>query len=51
LPYADPSQITVAARRLRSAFHRDGGFIAQCEFGPGARPENVRAFFEACAEE
>jgi uroporphyrinogen decarboxylase len=23
-----------------------GGVIAQCEFGPGARPENVRAVFE-----
>jgi len=51
LPYADPSQVATAAHRLRSAFHRDGGFIAQCEFGPGARPENVYAFFEACAEE
>jgi len=51
LPYADPPEVAVAARRLHSAFHRDGGFIAQCEFGPGARPENVYAFFETCAEE
>jgi hypothetical protein len=33
-----------------NAFHRNGGFIALCEFGPGARPENVREFFAVCAE-
>ena len=47
LPRASPAEIAEAARGLRAAFHRDGGFIAQCEFGPGARPENVYAFFEA----
>jgi len=47
LPRASTAQIAEAARRLRAAFHRDGGFIAQCEFGPGARPENVYAFFSA----
>lgn len=26
---------------------RDGGCIAQCEFGPGANPENVYAVFRA----
>jgi uroporphyrinogen decarboxylase len=49
LPRASTTQIAEAAARLRAAFHRDGGFIAQCEFGPGARPENVYAFFAACA--
>ncbi len=49
LPRASTAQITEAARRLQAAFYRDGGFIAQCEFGPGARPENVYAFFAACA--
>jgi uroporphyrinogen decarboxylase len=48
LPYASPEEIGAAARRLRTAFHHGGGFIAQCEFGPGARPENVYAFFAAC---
>jgi len=47
LPRASTAQIAEAAGRLRAAFHRAGGFIAQCEFGPGARPENVYAFFEA----
>jgi methylmalonyl-CoA mutase cobalamin-binding domain/chain len=49
LPRASAAEIAEAARRLQAAFHRDGGFIAQCEFGPGARPENVQAFFAACA--
>jgi uroporphyrinogen decarboxylase len=49
LPRATTAEIAAAARRLQAAFHRDGGFIAQCEFGPGARPENVYAFFAACA--
>ncbi len=48
LPRASTAQIARAAQRLRAAFHREGGFIAQCEFGPGALPENVYAFFAAC---
>ena len=51
LPNADPVEIAAAAQRLKSVFHHDGGFIAQCEFGPGARPENVHAFFAALAGE
>jgi uroporphyrinogen-III decarboxylase len=49
LPNATTAEIEAAARRLETAFHHDGGFIAQCEFGPGARPENVYAFFAALA--
>jgi uroporphyrinogen-III decarboxylase len=51
LPNADLVEIEAAAQRLKSVFHHDGGFIAQCEFGPGARPENVHAFFAALAGE
>jgi len=51
LPYASPDEVMAATRQLRTAFHHDGGFIAQCEFGPGARPENVYAFFAACQAE
>jgi methylmalonyl-CoA mutase cobalamin-binding domain/chain len=51
LPYGSPAEIRSAARDLVAAFHRNGGFIAQCEFGPGAQPKNVRAFFEECARE
>jgi uroporphyrinogen decarboxylase len=49
LPRATTAEIAEAALGMGAAFHRDGGFIAQCEFGPGARPENVYAFFAACA--
>jgi methylmalonyl-CoA mutase cobalamin-binding domain/chain len=51
LPHASPDLIMAAAGRLKKAFHHDGGFIAQCEFGPGARPENVHAFFAALSGE
>jgi hypothetical protein len=47
LPRGTTVQIADAARRMRAAFHRNGGLIAQCEFGPGARPENIYAFFKA----
>ncbi len=47
LPGGSRAAVIAAAQQLRSAFWRPGGFIAQCEFGPGARPENVHAFFEA----
>jgi uroporphyrinogen decarboxylase len=47
LPRGSAAEIAQAARRMRAAFHRNGGLIAQCEFGPGARPENIYAFFEA----
>ena len=47
LPRGTTAQIADAARRMRAAFHRNGGLIAQCEFGPGARPQNIYAIFEA----
>ncbi len=50
LPRATTDEIADTARGMIEALHHEGGFIAQCEFGPGARPENVYAFFAACAE-
>ena len=50
LPNASTSEIAEAARRMRASLHRNGGLIAQCEFGPGARPENIYAYFEAMKE-
>jgi len=47
LPYGTPGDIRAAVGRLGRAFDRRGGVIAQCEFGIGARPENVAAVFEA----
>jgi len=50
LPRGTPAEVREAALRMRQALHRDGGLIAQCEFGPGARPENIRAYFEAMTD-
>ena len=47
LPYGRPEDIRAAVGRVKRAFDRHGGVIAQCEFGIGARPENVAAVFEA----
>lgn len=47
LPQAKPSEIIGAVDQMRAALYREGGVIAQCEFGPGARPENVMAYFSA----
>ncbi len=50
LPYGTPSQVAEAVQRVRRALWRCGGAVAQCEFGIGARPENVAAVFEAWAD-
>jgi uroporphyrinogen decarboxylase len=41
LPFATPDEVDQAVRRVFSALYSNGGLIAQCEFGAGARPENV----------
>ena len=35
-----------AVRLVYDTLWDDGGCIAQCEFGPGGKPENVAAMFE-----
>ena len=47
---ATPEEVRSAVRGVRSALWQRGGCIAQCEFGAGAKPENVRAVFEAWSE-
>jgi uroporphyrinogen decarboxylase len=47
LPYGSSADVEKAVRTVRDALWRGGGVIAQCEFGIGARPENVAAVFEA----
>lgn len=42
-----PADIRRAVAQVREALWRDGGCIAQCEFGPGADPDNVYAVFQA----
>lgn len=41
-----PEQIAQAVRETRRHLYRQGGVIAQCEFGPGASPERVHAVYE-----
>lgn len=45
LPYGTEEDIEAAVRLVHSKLWRNGGCIAQCEFGPGAKPENVRKVF------
>jgi len=47
LPYGTPADVAGAVRAAAGALWRGGGAVAQCEFGIGARPENVAAVFEA----
>jgi uroporphyrinogen decarboxylase len=46
LPYGTPADVAAAVNAAKNALYRNGGVIAQCEFGIGARPENVAAVFE-----
>jgi hypothetical protein len=45
LPSATTDGIDEAVRRVHDLLWRNGGCIAQCEFGAGARPENVRQVY------
>ena len=45
LPNATTDEIDRAVRQVHANLWRNGGCIAQCEFGPAARPENVRQVF------
>ena len=50
LPSGTPADIDRAVRRVKDALWRDGGAIAQCEFGPGGRPENVYQVYKSWEE-
>ncbi len=39
-----------AVKKVKETLWRDGGCVAQCEFGPGANPENVYEVFRAWDE-
>jgi hypothetical protein len=45
-----PEQIDEAVCWVYSAVWADGGAIAQCEFGAGANPANVRQMFKSWKE-
>jgi uroporphyrinogen-III decarboxylase len=42
-----PEQVADAVASVYENLYADGGVIAQCEFGPGAQPDNVRQVFAA----
>ena len=46
LPYGGKQEVYDAVDRLHAACWKDGGAIAQCEFGIGADPDNVYSVFE-----
>lgn len=46
LPYGTEEQLRAAVRSVYNTLWSDGGCIAQLEFGPGAKPENVFAVFD-----
>ncbi|MFB0566060.1 MAG: uroporphyrinogen decarboxylase family protein [Candidatus Aminicenantaceae bacterium] len=47
LPYGSRQEIRQAVLEMWNQFYAEGGVIAQCEFGIGAKPENVFTVFEA----
>ena len=46
LPNGSIEDVENAVREVREKLWDNGGCIAQCEFGPGAKPENVYKVFE-----
>jgi uroporphyrinogen decarboxylase len=46
LPYGTQKEIEDAVISIKENLWQNGGCIAQCEFGPGAKPENVYKVFE-----
>ena len=47
LPYGSVSDVTNAVKRVYDTVWDNGYAIAQCEFGVGANPENVREVYHA----
>jgi uroporphyrinogen decarboxylase len=45
LPFGSLEDVRRAVCEMREQLHDGGGMIAQCEFGTGARPENVLEVF------
>ncbi|MBN1345375.1 MAG: methyltransferase, partial [Phycisphaerae bacterium] len=51
LSFATVDDVRAGVRRVAEALYDgNGGAIAQCEFGAGAKPENVRAVYETWRE-
>lgn len=50
IPDGTPQQIEDAVKLVHDTLWQDGGCIAQCEFGPGANPENIYKIYETWGE-
>ena len=50
LAFATPDEVARAVRDVHAKLDAGGGLIGQCEFGAGARPENVEAVFRTWRE-
>jgi uroporphyrinogen-III decarboxylase len=46
LPFGTAEEVVNAVKKVKQSLYANGGVIAQCEFGPGAKPENVALVFE-----
>lgn len=46
IPHGTPEQIENAVKSVYNTLWDDGGCIAQCEFGPGANPDNIHKIYE-----
>ncbi len=46
LPEGSQQDVATAVKKVYKNLYSDGGIIAQLEFGPGAKPENVKTVFE-----
>jgi uroporphyrinogen decarboxylase len=47
LAYGTQEQVREAVVSVYSSLYAGGGVIAQCEFGPGAKPENIHCVFSS----
>lgn len=50
LPFGTRQEIRQAVTRVKDALYRNGGVIAQCDFGISANPANVAQVFETWEE-
>ncbi len=46
LPFGTPADVVNAVKRAKESLYQNGGVIAQCEFGAGAKPENIYQVFK-----
>ena len=46
LPRGSAEEVVDAVKLVQDCLYRNGGVIAQCEFGAGPKPENVHLVFE-----